>query len=184
MDSLKSIDYGGYYFFRHKAQHFDELVPVMQAGDFLGGYLALAALLVLAAVILLARGKPRSALFVLIFCTLAAAAVEAQRRFMASKRPDDARNLVSLEEMTRSFPAAGVLLLTLVCVVLLAAAWDSLDGRILRLAATVGVVLLVLWLAVSELFLGLHFVSDVVAGLAGGTALGLLCSRFFARETV
>ncbi len=39
--------------------------------------------------------------------------------------------------------------------------------------------MLIKWVAISELILDLHFVTDVAAGLFGGLALALFATRFW-----
>ena len=50
-----------------------------------------------------------------------------------------------------------------------------------RMAVNVAAALGIVFVCVSELWLGLHFVTDVLAGLAGGIGLGLL-ARWAALE--
>ena len=182
IEAIKGIDHGGYYFFRHKAQHHPDFVPIMQAGDWLGSLWVVALLMALALLLFVARGSTRAALVALLFFVFGIVLVEALRYLVPGKRPEDAQNLLGGDEMLRSFPARSVFLVTLAGALLVAALWRLLDGAILRVAMAAGVALLVVWVSLSQLFLGLHFVTDVVAGLAGGLALALLCSRFLPAE--
>jgi undecaprenyl-diphosphatase len=181
-DLLRGMDHGGYYFFRHKAQHFPNLTPIMEVGDFLGGWILLALMMALILLIFLARGHARGVLIAAAGFAIAVGAVEALRHLIGGKRPEDAQSLVALDELARSFPARSVFLFTFLGVVFLYSVWPLVKSLALGFTLTAAVVLLVIWLSVSQLFLGLHFVTDVMAGLAGGTALALVCAQYLGNE--
>jgi hypothetical protein len=175
---LQGMDNGGYYFFRHKAQHYPDLVPVMQVGDAVGSLVLIVVLAVLAVLLFLARGQARAAGVSAAFFVLGVVLVEAVRHLLPGRRPEDAQNYLDAEEMLHGFPARSVFLFTVAGILFLYAIGPALTGRLQRGLMTACVVVLVLWVCMSQLFLGLQFVTDVMAGLAGGVALGLLAGRF------
>jgi membrane-associated phospholipid phosphatase len=181
VDTLKEVDDGGYHFFYQITQQVPAVVPVMRMGDWLGTYLA-ACVLLLLVIVLFLRGQRNGAAFVsLAVFLLGVFFVEVVCRLVEAPRPSNAETQVDAMEMTRSFPARGVLMFAMTAVLLHVAIWTSGKRLALQLLLTAAVPLLVSWVAVSQLALGLHFVTDVVGGLAGGAALGLLATRFLPR---
>jgi undecaprenyl-diphosphatase len=171
---LQGMDNGAYYFFRHKASHYPELEAVMQVGDALGSLFLIGVLAGLAVLLFLVRGESRSAGIATGSFVVGLLLVEALHYLIPGRRPEDAQNLLGSDEMLHSFPARSVFLLTLAGILFLYALGPSLQGRWMCFLMTTCVVVLVLWVCLSQLLLGLHFVTDVLAGLAGGLALGLL----------
>jgi membrane-associated phospholipid phosphatase len=179
VELFRSIDYGGYYFFRHLAGQNPQILPPFRAGDWLGSYFVVGFMFLVAVILLLVQARTRAAQVALGAFVLGVILVEILRNVVAAHRPPDAQDLVDADEMLRSFPAREVFTFTLAGVLLLFAAWGGVHKTTFRLLLTTAVVVLVLWVAMSQLVLGLHFVTDVMAGLAGGIALALLASRFF-----
>jgi undecaprenyl-diphosphatase len=148
---------------------------VMEVVNQVAGYDATAmALALVAAVILMARGRGRAGILTLAVAGLGYFAVTMMQGAIARERPPDARNLVSADEMLHSFPARNVFLFTLAIALLMFALWDITPGRLLRGVLVVVSTGLVVLLCLSQFYLGLHFVTDVVAGLVGGLLLALL----------
>jgi membrane-associated phospholipid phosphatase len=179
VELFKSMDYGGYYFFRHLARQNPEILPAFRLGDWLGSYFVVGFMFLVAVILLLVQARTRAAQVSVGAFVLGVIFVEILRNVVAAHRPPDAQDLVDADEMLRSFPAREVFTVTLAGVLLLFAAWGSVRKTPLRLLLTAAVVVLLLWVAMSQLILGLHFVTDVMGGLAGGIGLGLLASRFF-----
>jgi membrane-associated phospholipid phosphatase len=179
VELFRSMDYGGYYFLRHLAGQNPQILPAFVLGDRLGSVLVVALTIVVAVILLARQGRNQTAQVALGAFALGVILVEILRNVVAAHRPPDAQDLVDADEMLRSFPAREVFTFTLAGVLLVFSAWGSLHKTTLRLLLTTAVVVLVLWVAMSQLVLGLHFVTDVMAGLAGGVALALLASRFF-----
>jgi membrane-associated phospholipid phosphatase len=178
---LQGMDNGGYYFFRHKAQHYPDLVPVMQVGNVLGGTVFIVVLAVLAVLLFMSRRQGRAAVVTAAGLLAGVVLADVVSSLVSARRPEDAQNLVDADQMFNSFPARSVFLFTLAGILFLYAIGPSLTGRLHRALMTACVVVLILWVCMSQLFLGLHFVTDVMAGLAGGVALGLLCGRLMPR---
>src|SRR5438105_2200038 len=105
MKVVSSVDYGAYYFFRYTAQHYPELVSVMQVGNFFGTYVIIAAVALVAVTLLLLGGRLRAALLSLAIFALGVIFVEIVRTALGERRPDDAQALVAAEDMIGSFPA-------------------------------------------------------------------------------
>jgi undecaprenyl-diphosphatase len=76
---------------------------------------------------------------------------------------------------TYSFPSGHAIASTVFYGTLWALAMSRLRSRALRIAVTVAAVLLVLLVCFSRVYLGAHYPSDVMAGMA----LGLLCLLAF-----
>jgi membrane-associated phospholipid phosphatase len=179
VELLTNTDYGTYYFFRHEAQQLPGLDVAMQLGDLLATAVAASLVLMLATILFVMRGELRAALVGVLIFMAGVILVEIFQNLLAVQRPAYAGELVSAAEMARSFPARGVFIFTLASTLLLFAAWCSLHHTGLRLLVTANLTVLVLWAAMSQLALGLHFVTDVIGGLVGGLALALLATRFF-----
>jgi membrane-associated phospholipid phosphatase len=179
VELFKSMDYGGYYFFRHLARQNPEILPPFRLGDWLGSYFVVGFVFLVAVILLLVQARTRAAQVALGAFVLGVIFVEILRNVVAAHRPPDAQDMVEADEMLRSFPAREVFTVTLAGVLLLFAAWGGLHTTTLRLLLTAAVVGLLLWVAMSQLILGLHFVTDVMGGVTGGIGLGLLASRFF-----
>ncbi len=178
VDLLKSMDYGGYYFFDWAAIHNPVLADIMLPARWVGSYGA-GVVSLLAVVCLVAQRRIPAAL--ISFGALAAGilGVEILRYAVAAHRPANAQHLVNAAEMMRSFPAREVFAFSLAGTLLILAAWPSLPNTALRVLLTAGIVALMFWVALSQLVLGLSFVTDVMGGLAGGLAVALLARRLF-----
>ncbi len=89
-------------------------------------------------------------------------------------RPADAENVLGAGAVYTSFPSRGVFLAAFAWLMVALA----LEGRLKARSVRVGVYALaaaaIVVVCVSQLWLGLHWVTDVLAGLTGGVGLGLL----------
>jgi undecaprenyl-diphosphatase len=178
VDLLKSMDYGGYYFFDWAATHNPWLANIMLPARWIGSY-GVGVVFMLVVICFVSQRRIPAALVSFGVLAGGVLGVEILRYAVAAHRPANAQKLVDAAEMLRSFPAREVFAFTLVGTLLLIAAWATLPNTALRMLLSVGVIALMLWVALSQLVLGLSFVTDVMAGLAGGLALALLASRFF-----
>jgi membrane-associated phospholipid phosphatase len=180
---LNSVNDCAYYAFTVLVDHSPSLRRFMLVGDELAGYVTLA-LMIITLALLLRQGRKPGAFIVVAAFVAALAVVEALRMTVPADRPTVAAKLVGEDEMQRSFPARAVFLFTLAAMLLLWAAWPALRRWPARLSVTAIFTVLTLWVAISQLMLGLHFVTDVAAGLFGGLALALLATRLAAMTTV
>jgi membrane-associated phospholipid phosphatase len=178
VELLKSIDDAAYYSLNHLTQQLKWLANVMRLGDSLGSYLAIGIVILLALVLCLLQTRFRAAQVTLAAFLLGVVIVETVRFLVPAHRPAVAAGSVDAAEMLRSFPANKVFLFTLAASLLLLAARGIVERKTVQAVLTLLVIVLVLWVAMSQLMLGLHFVMDVAAGLFGGLALTLLASRF------
>jgi membrane-associated phospholipid phosphatase len=182
MDLLKEIDAGAYYFFRFQASQHPEVVSVVQEVEPFLGYIAAVVLLGLTAVVCCVRGRPQAAAVSIAVFAVAVAAIEGLRHAIARRRPEDAQDMLGTADMAGSYPARGVFLLALT-LLLLTFALAAGAPRWLRVLLSLAAALLIAAACVSQLFLGLHFVSDVLGGLLGGGACALLAWLLAAPRT-
>jgi membrane-associated phospholipid phosphatase len=173
------MDYGGYYFFDFAATQHPWLAEVMLPARWVGTY-GVGIVFALAMIFLVIERRLPAALIGIGALAVGVLCVDMLRDTIAAQRPANAQKLVDADEMLRSFPAREVFAFTLAGTLLLVATWTVLPNTALRLLLMTGVVALILWVALGQLVLGLSYVTDVMAGLAGGLALALLASRFFA----
>jgi membrane-associated phospholipid phosphatase len=172
MDPMRSVDWGAYYFFDFLAQQHPRIVPVMQVLNQLAGYAAAAILICATTALFAVRRQLWAAVMTLASYALTLALVEATRLLVARPRPDEAEALVGPEDMLGSYPARGIFLFTMALLSLTFAWWPAKRRR--RVLLSLLVALLLIGTSLSQLVLRLHFVTDVVGGLFGGTACALL----------
>jgi undecaprenyl-diphosphatase len=103
---------------------------------------------------------------------------------MARWRPPDAQNLVGPQGMASSFPARPVFLGTLAWTLFVLAVLPGLPSRLARFLVILGGVLLVIWIILAQLYFGLYYLSDILAGMAGGGGLALICWHMARRAPV
>jgi undecaprenyl-diphosphatase len=179
MDPIHGLDWGTYYFFRNQRMAGAlNLQPVMLVGAELGSYLALGIIAVVTALILSRRGWPRAPL---LFVVTAAAAVGLDlglKRLVHRPRPPDAELWLGQAHLSFSFPSTSALLSSFLAL-LLARAWvRSIPNRRPRIFGYGICLAVVLFIGTSQLYLGLHFVTDLLAGWTAGTLLALLLVGF------
>jgi membrane-associated phospholipid phosphatase len=186
LELLQSVDKGTYYSFSDAAQKHSLLATIAQIGHLLGSYIGIGLFALLTLILLLVQGRRRAAVATVFALAVGVAGVETLRSRVPAARPDAVAGSVSADEMQRSFPSSEVFSFTMVATLFLISAWGALlSARGALAAGTIRWVLaglvtvLILWVAMSELLLDLHFVTDVAAGLFGGLALALLAHRFF-----
>lgn len=174
MDIFQGLDWGTYSFFHYQSQQLTAVLGLMKPGYFLGAfgsYVLWAGLLVL---IGLTSPPNRAKLIRLTVASLLAMLLlEMVRWQLARPRPNDAGKFFE-GALTGSFPAGPVALWAVMLVAFphgLSLAGMNRQGV---WTVLIGCFLLLLYIMFSQLFLGLNFLSDVLAGLIGGLGLGLL----------
>jgi membrane-associated phospholipid phosphatase len=183
MDAIESLDWGTYAHFRFQAQQLQQydqfplFLSFMQAAYYLSSYVGVGVLILLAVLLFLGQGKPRSALVTLLIFITASALLETIHLVVPRRRPPDAQNWLGADAMLGSYPSAGVFLFTIGATLLGLALWKLLRpwqrGLYTFIAA-----LLTVWVCMSQFFLALHFLTDVLGGLAGAALFGWIASRY------
>jgi undecaprenyl-diphosphatase len=177
MDLFEGLDWGTYYFFRFQANRLPDLNSLMQVGDWIGSYLGVAILLAASVAI---TPRRRMALVVVITFLLGSLLVEGVKVATQRPRPPDAQNILGALELS-SFPSRAVFLAAFAWLILAMAVERRTERSGYRIAVYACAGLGIVFVCVSELWLGLHFVTDVLAGLAGGIGLALV-ARWAATE--
>lgn len=145
-----------------------------------GSGLPLAVLAVGAAVALLRAGKPLAA----AICVLALVTFplnEALKLLVGRVRPDPGSVQVILPALGLSFPSGHAMSSSTVCGILAVMTWLHVPDRRLRLA---GVMLLgvgAVGIGISRVYLGAHWLSDVLGGWTAGLLLMLLLTLLYRR---
>jgi membrane-associated phospholipid phosphatase len=172
---MDGLDWGTYYFFQ-KQRLWPEpgLDGLMTLAAVPGSPVVLIGLALLTAAWLLTAGRFRDAgLFLGVFLGSAASA-ELIKLFVGRHRPPDWDGSGTLY----SFPSTSALLAAVAYAALalvLVQNVRSLPVRVLVLALSAVPVLAA---GASQLYLGNHFLTDILAGWAGGAAVLLLAARF------
>lgn len=177
---LDGLDWGTYAFFRHLGKdRLPNLESIMWDGQVAGSpWLLAPVLLITLALLWLAgqrlAGQRRTAAAALAALLVGVLLGEGVKLATQRTRPPDAQNYVEAEQMTGSYPSSSVLLVTLVGLLFGMSLEGLSNNRLARVAIYTGVSLWIIWLSLSQLWLGLHFLTDVVAGMIGGAGLAFL----------
>lgn len=182
---VENVVWGTYYFFRFQVGvRVPGIRPIMEAGDLVGSLPVQLVVAFLTLTLLLLKRKVGSAFVVLMITAAAFGLFEGLHFLVPSSRPPiDPQSTLLTADDHRSFPAAPVLLsfVTLLNLDMALADWLSLRRR----RVTLGVLLMVaLWVTLSQLVLGLHFLNDVIAGMTAGIGLALICRALALPRTV
>jgi membrane-associated phospholipid phosphatase len=159
----------------------DPLTDVFRVITFLGGFVTLLAVSLVAAVVLWRRHERKEALFMALAFVGAQVLTNGMKLAFRRDRPSFPDPLATAT--TYSFPSGHALVSLAVygaLALLLARRLPSTAGRVL---VFVGAGVLVAAIGFSRLYLGVHFLSDVLAGFAVGIAwLSLLYVALELRE--
>ena len=177
MDAIESIDVGAYAHFRHQAETHPEFLPIMHIAYYLSNYLAIGVLFSLTALLFLLQGKRRSAQVTAINLAWALALLFSVRFLVPRRRPDDAQNWLGPQAMLGSYPSGGVFLFMLAMILLGFAIWD-LAKPWLRGVYLLTAVALTVWVCMSQLIMSLHYLTDILGGIAAATFMGWIASHF------
>lgn len=146
----------------------DGLVDLMHVLTYLGSSVVLAPLAVVAALVLIRRGLRRAAVFVVTAFVASEAVDQALKAVFRRARPDLENPFVRLT--TYSFPSGHAFASTATygaLALVLAAHVPRARGALVAAAAA----LVVTIVAASRVILGVHYLLDVLAGMAGGIAV-------------
>jgi membrane-associated phospholipid phosphatase len=141
-------------------------LPPTEIASELGGGATATVVLSLAAVWLLIRRQPRLAAYVVVTGLGLAVLVPVSKALIGRTRPDVAIPLVELPT-NASFPSGHAMTSLVTWGLLLLVAWPRVRRRGVLLTS---VAMLVLLVGATRLVLGVHFVTDVLAGWALGAA--------------
>jgi membrane-associated phospholipid phosphatase len=144
------------------------VVDVMRVLTYLGSGIVLTPLVAVAALLLVRRGVPRAALFVVTALVASEALDQALKAAFRRARPDLANPFVRLT--TYSFPSGHAFASTAtygaLALVLAANVPRTRRAFVVPVAAIVVAII-----AASRVILGVHYLFDVLAGIAGGIAV-------------
>ena len=178
MDAIESLDWGVYAHFSNEASRYPAVAEFMENAYYISSYVTVSGLLLIAVTLFLVQRKRRSALVVLISFLAAVVLIEAIRWLVPRRRPEDAQLFLGPDAMLGSYPSAGVFLFTLVLVLLAFALWGQVPSVWGRGAYVLIAALLVGWVCISQFFLAIHFVTDVLGGLAGAALVSWVAYKF------
>src|ERR1019366_7874749 len=184
MDAIESMDWGAYAHFRFQAQQlgfrakeFPQVTQWMQDYYSVGGYVAILVLLLTTTLFLFMRGKLRGAVVVLFTFATAVGLIEAVHVLVPRRRPPDAQDWLGPHQMLGSYPSNSVFLFMLSVILLGYAVWSIIRRPWLRGLYVVIAALLTVGVCMSQLFLTLNFVSDVIGAIAGAALFGWIAYR-------
>jgi undecaprenyl-diphosphatase len=172
--NFDGLDYGTNYTFQFLARETPlDLGPLMRVGDWLGSYLATAVVLAVAMAWTPRAWRPRMAGAIVVAFLLGSLLVEGASMAVQRPRPQNAQNILGAQADS-SFPSRAVFLAGFAWPTLALALERRLGGKMSRTAVYALAALAVVFVCISELWLSLHYVTDVLAGLSGGLGLALL----------
>lgn len=178
MDAIETVDWGAYAHFTFIADKYPAILPFMKAHYYASGYVVLSGLMALVFLVFVMQKRTRAALTAALGFVASMAIIEVSRLLVPRRRPPDAQNLLGANDMIGSYPSGGVFLFMLVMICFAFALWPWLRTGVKRgLFVTVATVLTIS-VALSQLVLAIHFVSDVAGGIVGATIVGLVVSKF------
>ncbi len=154
------------------------LDALMRAATFLGNAASLIVVAALAALGLWRAGRLSAVYFVLL--SLIGLPLDMLLKSIWDRaRPDASLVHVAIKYSGASFPSGHAVGGTLLYGTLATLTWIHLPKGRLRLVATVGLALLPLAIDASRVYLGAHWLSDVVGGTAFALALLLILIRWY-----
>jgi len=171
MQQLVEIDLGTLFFFQ--SVHHPWLDPVMIAITRLGDQPVLFALLGLTFLLCLYFRAWRTGLLLVVVFGLAWLLTQVTKDAVARSRPDVAYALVPRPK-SGSFPSGHATLALTFYGILAIALGRRFTSRWATILLALGTVVVVMLVGVSRLYLGVHFLTDVVGGWIAGGAFVLL----------
>jgi undecaprenyl-diphosphatase len=174
MDLFNGMDWGAYNSFRYAANRLPEVNDLMRLISGLGSLAVNLVVLVSAVLIMPQSRRTRLACAVVMTFLLGAFINEGVNGLTHRSRPSDAENVLRADAMYSSFPSRGVMMAAFAWLMLALALERRFARRAIRVMIYAVAALAIVLVCVSQLWLGLHWVSDVLAGLAGGLGLALI----------
>ncbi|MSU76877.1 MAG: phosphatase PAP2 family protein [Gemmataceae bacterium] len=184
MDRIEQQDWGVYYFFRYIAEKHPQIPQLLHVhwADAAGGNFVVAGIVAIGLALLIVQRRRRDAILSTLTFAAACGAIELVKWIVPRKRPEDAKNLLADADMLGSYPSRSVFLLTLAMVILGFALWKVLPAIWQRTLFVALAALLVVWVCMAQFFLALHFLTDILGGLAGAALFGYVASRFLEED--
>ncbi len=184
MDAIESMDWGAYAHFRFTGQQMPGIAPWMRNNLYpLGSYVSVGMLLLIALLLLLGQQKRRAALIAVLTFVSAIALIELTHFVVPRRRPPDAQNFLGPNALFGSYPSSSVFLFMFVMILLGFAMWGLLRGRCLRGVYVFAAGLLTVGVCLSQFFLCVHFVTDVIGAFVGAALFGWIACRLMAVDT-
>jgi undecaprenyl-diphosphatase len=172
MGWLQNLDHAVLeWFASHRTQHMDFLMSDLSA---LGGRTVLSLVVLFTVGLLLSLHRARSAAFLLAAALGGAVLSQVAKELIERKRPPELYRLVFFEK-SPSFPSGHSMVSAIVYLTLALIAAEIVPRRRVRYYLVCSALLLSVVIGVSRLYLGVHYLTDVLAGWTAGLAWALLC---------
>lgn len=176
MNPIQGLDSGtdAFFHFQRTIGPTKALQPLMEVANFLGSYLILAilALGMMGLLLYLGRGRQAGAFGVIV--SVAVLLGEGLKHLVNRGRPTDAE-LILGPQMSPSFPNVSALL-TSMLMLILGMVLSTIARGWIRYVIYASCLILVLLIGASQLYLGLNFLTDLLAGWTAGVLLALVWS--------
>lgn len=179
MDRINQFDWGVYSHFAFLEQ---QDAPFFRAGFLISGYIGVGFLLLIAVLSFLVQRKVRSLLVCLISSAFAVGLIQTVHWLVPRLRPERAVDIVGPEDMAGSYPSAAVFLFMLGMIWIGFAVWTCTERSLLRGSYAIMATALTVWVCMSQFFLNLHFLTDVLGGIAGATVVAWLAYQLLDRD--
>ena len=183
MDAIEALDDGAYAHFSFVANESPQILDVMRPAYFISTYTGCMVLLLLIVILFSIQRRFRSAWIAAACVAAAIALVESTHMFVPRPRPQDAVKWLGSLAQSGSYPSGNVLVFLLCLILLGNAVWGFISGLWARGLFVVTAALLTVWVCLSQFFLAIHYVTDVIGGIAGASLLGWIAIMFMARGT-
>ena len=178
MDAIESMDWGANAHFRFTGQQQPAIVRFFHNGYLPNGYLIAGIILVtIAILVLLLRGRKRAAQIAWFSFIGGASLLWVSHYFVPRRRPPDAQNILGPEQLLDSYPSDGVFICMLSLILLGFALWQPLGRPSLRALYCLIAALLTVWVCLTELFLCVRFVTDLIGAIVGAALIGWIACR-------
>jgi len=175
---MTNLDESLYAFFSYqRTNRLAGLKPVMQGFDSLGQFVPLALVSLFVIVALCAQRRYRSVLVMAATLTAGMLLILLLHTLIPRARPHEAHDLLPSDQWQKGFPSGPVLLSTVVYSLLATVLAGLVAKRVAGWAFYALAAPLIVLIALSQLFLGLNYATDVIAGLIGGLVLALIARR-------
>jgi undecaprenyl-diphosphatase len=175
MDFLRSLDWSTYTWFQWQTRHRPRLNAVMLDLTTLGGESVLTVVVLFALGFLLALRRYRTAGFVLAAVIGGVLLMDAIKAVVGRERPPEPMAGLVYAPHSPSFPSGHAMVSAVVYLTLALVAAPAFPGRRVRAYLVGSSLVLVFLVGLSRIYLGVHFVTDVLAGWLGGLAWALGC---------